>query len=92
MLVAILKSLSWQKSLKTQSWSLRVLTISFKIVPFFPIFTDGFVLNTGAFLVTIELLGNEDQVKKWRELVLNGKVMGGYGQTELGHGSNVQML
>lgn len=52
----------------------------------------GITLNTAAFLNTIELLGDEEQGKKWRELVLNGKAFGGYGQTELGHGSNVQGL
>lgn len=48
---------------------------------FFSIIKDGFVLNTGAFLVTIELLGGQEQVKQWRELVLKGRVIGGYGQT-----------
>jgi acyl-CoA oxidase len=52
----------------------------------------GVVLNTTAFLSTIELLGNEAQVRKWRELVLSGRVFGSYSQTELGHGSNVQAL
>jgi alkylation response protein AidB-like acyl-CoA dehydrogenase len=52
----------------------------------------GVNLNTSAFLTTIELLGNDEQVKKWRKMVLDGKIFGGYGQTELGHGSNVQGL
>lgn len=52
----------------------------------------GITLNTAAFLNTIELLGSQEQAQKWRELVLNGKAFGGYGQTELGHGSNVQGL
>lgn len=53
---------------------------------------DGLILNTGAFLVSLELLGDEEQVKYWRDQVLGGKVMGAYGQTELGHGSNVKEL
>jgi acyl-CoA oxidase len=52
----------------------------------------GVNLNTAAFLHNIELLGNDEQVKKWRNLILEGKIFGGYGQTELGHGSNVQGL
>jgi acyl-CoA oxidase len=52
----------------------------------------GATLNTAAFLNTIELLGNDEQASKWRQLVFDGKVFGGYGQTELGHGSNVQGL
>lgn len=52
----------------------------------------GITLNTAAFLNTIELLGDEQQAAKWKEMVMNGKAFGGYGQTELGHGSNVQSL
>jgi acyl-CoA oxidase len=37
-------------------------------------------------------LGDEQQVKHWRHQVLEGKAMGAYGQTELGHGSNVKQL
>ncbi len=50
------------------------------------------MLNTGAFLSTIELLGDEQQVKYWQEQVLRGKAVGGYGQTEVGHGSDVKNL
>ena len=52
----------------------------------------GITLNTSAFLNTIELLGTAEQAKKWRDLVMNFQAIGGYGQTELGHGSNVQGL
>lgn len=52
----------------------------------------GYMLNACAFLKTIEMLGTEDQVKHWRSLCLTGRVIGCYGQTELGHGSNVQNL
>ena len=50
------------------------------------------MLNTGAFLSTIELLGDEKQVKYWQDQVLKGKAVGGYGQTEVGHGSDVKNL
>lgn len=52
----------------------------------------GLTLNTSAFLNTIELLGTPEQAKKWRDLVMTAQAIGGYGQTELGHGSNVQGL
>lgn len=42
--------------------------------------------------MTIELLGNEEQASYWRQEVMSGRVIGGYGQTELGHGSNVKGL
>lgn len=41
----------------------------------------GITLNTAAFLNTIELLGDEKQAQYWRNLVMNGKAFGGYGQT-----------
>ena len=47
----------------------------------FPLYIIGTTLNTEAFLTTIELLGAQEQVKKWRKLVLNGEIFGGYGQT-----------
>lgn len=53
---------------------------------------DAFYLNFNAFLVTIELLGNQEQASYWRQEVMSGRVIGGYGQTELGHGSNVKGL
>jgi acyl-CoA oxidase len=49
-------------------------------------------LSTAAFLVTIELLGTKEQVALWQDCIYNGTVIGSYGQTELGHGSNVQNL
>jgi hypothetical protein len=41
----------------------------------------GVTLNTAAFLNTIELLGSDEQVNKWRKLIFDGKIFGGYGQT-----------
>jgi acyl-CoA oxidase len=55
-------------------------------------YSDGFYLNVNAFLVTIELLGDSKQAGFWRDEVLSGRVVGGYGQTEIGHGSNVKGL
>lgn len=53
---------------------------------------SGFFLNTSAFLKTIEMLGDDEQVKEWRSKTLAGQIVGCYAQTELGHGSNVQGL
>ena len=52
----------------------------------------GFFLNCNAFFSTIEMLGDQEQVNYWNHQVLNGKVLGGYGQTEIGHGSDVKSL
>jgi acyl-CoA oxidase len=52
----------------------------------------GFFLNTNGFLKTIEFLGDDEQVKEWRSKVFGGQAIGCYGQTEIGHGSNVQGL
>jgi acyl-CoA oxidase len=51
-----------------------------------------FYLHYNAFLGTIEMLGDETQVAHWRKLVFAGLVAGAYGQTELGHGSDVKSL
>lgn len=52
----------------------------------------GYMLNTNAFLKTIEMLGDDEQARHWRDEVLGGRAIGAYAQTELGHGSNVQNL
>lgn len=52
----------------------------------------GYMLNTNAFLKTIEMLGDDQQVRHWRAEVFGGRAVGAYAQTELGHGSNVQNL
>ena len=38
------------------------------------------------------MLGDEEQVKYWQEQMINGKVLIGYAQTEVGHGSNLKGL
>jgi alkylation response protein AidB-like acyl-CoA dehydrogenase len=43
------------------------------------------------FLMTIQNLGNEEQVEKWGNLAQQYKIHGCYAQTELGHGSNVNV-
>ena len=46
----------------------------------------------GAFMPTIEMLGDEQQAKYWREETFAGRLVGGYAQTEVGHGSDVKSL
>ena len=41
------------------------------------------------FMMAVEQLGDEEQVKKWGPLIQKLKIIGCYAQTELGHGSNV---
>ena len=43
------------------------------------------------FLMTIQNLGSEEQVDKWGRLAAEYKIHGCYAQTELGHGSNVNV-
>lgn len=49
-------------------------------------------LHFGAFIPAVELLGSDEQVKKWIPLSRDFKIIGAYAQTELGHGSDVQSL
>jgi acyl-CoA oxidase len=43
------------------------------------------------FLMTINNLGTEQQVEKWGVPAQNYRIHGCYAQTELGHGSNVNV-
>jgi len=49
-------------------------------------------LHYHAFTPAIDLLGSEEQRKKWVPLALDLKILGSYAQTEIGHGSDVQAL
>lgn len=49
----------------------------------------GVGLTTSMFGLSLTVLSNEEQKKKWVPLVQNAKIWGCYAQTELGHGSNV---
>ena len=59
---------------------------------YFGLERHALMLHRNAFVKTIELLGNEEQKEKWLKRSYNFEVIGCYGQTELGHGSNVQSL
>jgi acyl-CoA oxidase len=54
--------------------------------------TNGLFLHFEAFMRTIELLGSEDQKRKWIPKCLTLQAIGCYCQTELGHGSDVKSL
>jgi acyl-CoA oxidase len=51
-----------------------------------------FYLNWDAFLPTIEMLGSDEQVGHYRALIEGFQIIGAYGQTEIGHGSDVKHL
>ena len=55
-------------------------------------YTGPYYLNLSAFYPTIKMLGTDEQFAKWEKLILEMRVVGGYAQTELGHGSDVQSL
>ena len=46
-------------------------------------------LHSNAFLPALQLLGSEEQVKKWVPLSLDHKIIGSYAQTEMAHGSDI---
>lgn len=41
------------------------------------------------FMMTIQIMGNEEQRARWLDKVRQCNILGCYAQTELGHGSNV---
>lgn len=43
------------------------------------------------FLMTIQNLGNDEQAETWGALAQQYKIHGCYAQTELGHGSNINV-
>lgn len=43
------------------------------------------------FLMTIQNLGTEEQNEKWGKAAQDYRIHGCYAQTELGHGSNVNV-
>ncbi|CAD8122091.1 unnamed protein product [Paramecium sonneborni] len=51
-----------------------------------------FYLHWQAFLPTIQMLGTQKQVEYWQDLSFKYEIRGGYAQTEVGHGSDVQGL
>mmetsp|Transcript_18121 Transcript_18121/g.30955 ORF Transcript_18121/g.30955 Transcript_18121/m.30955 type:complete len:149 (+) Transcript_18121:409-855(+) len=42
------------------------------------------------FNLSVQNMSNEKQYQKWVPLIKNFKIMGAYGQTEMGHGSDIQ--
>ena len=43
-------------------------------------------LHFGVFMPTIEMQGTDEQKKRWLQKAQDMKIIGAYGQTELGHG------
>lgn len=52
--------------------------------------TSPYALHTVMFMTSIREQANEEQLKEWWPKVESFEIIGCYGQTELGHGSNVR--
>jgi acyl-CoA oxidase len=42
------------------------------------------------FIMTLRGQGSDEQIQKWLPKAMKFEIIGGYAQTELGHGSNVR--
>lgn len=49
-------------------------------------------LHKAMFEVSVRYLGDDAQNQKWLKKIMSNQIIGSYGQTELGHGSNVRGL
>jgi len=49
-------------------------------------------LNYTMFQLTLEAMMTDEQLKKWSPLQKHSRILGGYAQTEIGHGSDVSGL
>lgn len=49
-------------------------------------------LHSSAFMYVIQVIGSDEQARKWIPLCQTYQMIGCYAQTELGHGSNLQKL
>ncbi|KAK3086444.1 hypothetical protein FSP39_018477 [Pinctada imbricata] len=55
-------------------------------------FDLALLLHTAMFIPALERLATEQQKAKWMPLAKNFKILGTYGQTEMGHGTYIQGL
>jgi acyl-CoA oxidase len=67
-------------------WSLE----DYRIAQYLVGEVSPYALHTVMFLTSIREQANEEQFKEWMPKVESWEIIGCYGQTELGHGSNVK--
>jgi acyl-CoA oxidase len=83
-------SLARSKELRRLSlqhdWDLE----DYKIAQFLVDEVSPYALHTVMFMTSIREQANEEQLKEWMPRVESWEIIGCYGQTELGHGSNVR--
>lgn len=53
---------------------------------------NAYSLHMSMFYTTVKEQASEEQQKHWMPLIESWKIIGSYGQSELGHGSNVRGL
>jgi acyl-CoA oxidase len=83
-------SLARSKELRRLSlqhdWDLE----DYKVAQFLVDEVSPYALHTVMFMTSIREQANEEQLKEWMPRVESWEIIGCYGQTELGHGSNVR--
>ena len=64
------------------------------LVPIFLYMQNQFPgsVHLSMFLMSLELMGSEEQKGRFFEKSMTGEILGCYAQTELGHGSDVQSI
>ena len=71
----------------------RTHVLSLALAPhYFGLAYQSFFFHFDGFVKTIQLLGDEEQIRKWVPRSYAFQVIGCYAQTELGHGSDVRNL
>ncbi|KAF2429042.1 acyl-CoA oxidase [Tothia fuscella] len=85
-------SLARSKELRRMSlqhgWDIE----DYKVAQFLVDEVSPYALHTLMFMTSIREQASEDQLREWMPKIESWEIIGCYGQTELGHGSNVRAL